>query len=408
MKAGIQYIPEYKDITDGQNIPLGQNIPDGNNETACVEVYVDENMQEHMLTGEKFNENTKDKTGNILKGIVRRLQAQNDKEICGICINLNALGVKEELKEGSITLFKEIITMARESGIAYIAFDTENVNTTNLLNQLVCDCMDDIAGYTAENGRFYIENGYVEKDKRFYHNPYSDVAALKKQITFLNEVCGMDAFGMCINIGHANLLGVNIKNFIEESAKLIGLVHVNDNNALSDQHQIPYTFTTGRGIVTTEWTHYIGSLNRIGFDGYIIFDVKGAMDKFPKELHGVVLNLCDKMVKEWKDNCFDVEKNLDQPGKTLVLFGAGRMVGSYLEAWGNKYRPAFIVDNNKEMWGQERYGIPVKPPEDILLIPEEERNVWICNTYYNAIGRQLDDMGIKYRCYYDHYFIYAQ
>ena len=69
--------------------------------------------------------------------------------------------------------------------------------------------------------------------------------------------------------------------------------------------------------------------------------------------------------------------------------------------------PAFIVDNNEELWGKERFGIPVKSPEDILLIPEDKRNVWICNTYYNAIGKQLEKMGIKYRCYYDHYFIYA-
>lgn len=337
-------------------------------------------------------------SGNAIKDMIK-----NNPGISGICLKLSALNASQS------GTFKEIIDTAKESGVKYIAIDTEETDSTMLLDKLVCECKDRIVDYVSNNiNRIFIENGYMVSRGKFYHNPYSDVAALKKQLAALNEMCGVNAFEMCLNIGHANLLSVNIKNFIEESKGLIGLVHASDNDTLTDQHQLPFTFTTGRGILTTEWTHYIGSLNRIGFDGYIIFDVKGAFEKFPEELHGVIIKICDAVVKEWNQNCFAVEDNLNQPEKTLVLFGAGRMVSSYLEAWKDKYMPAFIVDNNEELWGKERFGIPVKSPEDILLIPEDKRNVWICNTYYNAIGKQLEKMGIKYRCYYDHYFIYAQ
>lgn len=44
-------------------------------------------------------------------------------------------------------------------------------------------------------------------------------------------------------------------------------------------------------------------------------------------------------------------------------------------------------------------GIPVKSPDEILNVPENERNVWVCNMYYDAIGAQLDGMGVEYRCY---------
>ena len=67
------------------------------------------------------------------------------------------------------------------------------------------------------------------------------------------------------------------------------------------------------------------------------------------------------------------------------------------------YRPDFIVDNNAEKWGQRFMGIPIKPPEEILSLVPDERNVWICNLNYEIIGKQLEDMGIQYKCYWDHY-----
>ena len=83
----------------------------------------------------------------------------------------------------------------------------------------------------------------------------------------------------------------------------------------------------------------------------------------------------------------------------------GRMALNYMQNWGDKYPPAFLVDNNSEIHGQERWGIPVKSPDEILKVPESERNVWICNMYYDAIGAQLDSMGVEYRCYWDHYYM---
>ena len=63
------------------------------------------------------------------------------------------------------------------------------------------------------------------------------------------------------------------------------------------------------------------------------------------------------------------------------------------------------MDNNPDKWGEELMGIPILPPEEILSLTKDERNVWICNINYDAIGRQLDYMGVSYRCYYDHYYM---
>ena len=115
--------------------------------------------------------------------------------------------------------------------------------------------------------------------------------------------------------------------------------------------------------------------------------------------------LLEAMYEEWIESCFKTEEYLAADGKKIILFGAGRMALNYMQNWGDKYPPAFLVDNNSEIHGQERWGIPVKSPDEILNVPESERNVWICNMYYDAIGAQLDSMGVEYRCYWDHYYM---
>ena len=187
--------------------------------------------------------------------------------------------------------------------------------------------------------------------------------------------------------------------------KKTGIMHINDNDGKGDYHQMPYTFTTGRGLLSTDWGNIIGDLSRTGFDGRFVFNVEGTFKRTPAKLHKSMAELLEAMYEEWIESCFKTEEYLAADGKKIILFGAGRMALNYMQNWGDKYPPAFLVDNNSEIHGQERWGIPVKSPDEILNVPESERNVWICNMYYDAIGAQLDSMGVEYRCYWDHYYM---
>lgn len=90
----------------------------------------------------------------------------------------------------------------------------------------------------------------------------------------------------------------------------------------------------------------------------------------------------------------------DVKGKKIILFGTGMMFEDYMEKWGKKYPPDFLVDNDKNRWGRKRLGIPVRSPEEILKVPEEERRLIICSFYYKEIQKQLEQMGIlDYRVY---------
>jgi phosphorylcholine metabolism protein LicD/2-polyprenyl-3-methyl-5-hydroxy-6-metoxy-1,4-benzoquinol methylase len=87
-------------------------------------------------------------------------------------------------------------------------------------------------------------------------------------------------------------------------------------------------------------------------------------------------------------------------GKEIILFGSGMMFEDYMKKYGAKYRPAFLVDNDKNKWGRKRMGIDIKAPEAILEVPASRRWVIICSYYYREIIPQLEAMGISdYKVY---------
>ncbi len=87
-------------------------------------------------------------------------------------------------------------------------------------------------------------------------------------------------------------------------------------------------------------------------------------------------------------------------GKQIILFGSGMMFEDYMKKWSNRYRPAFLVDNDENKWGRSRMGIEIKEPKEILDIPAEKRHLIICSFYYKEIEKQLKEMGVNdYRVY---------
>lgn len=88
--------------------------------------------------------------------------------------------------------------------------------------------------------------------------------------------------------------------------------------------------------------------------------------------------------------------------KTIVVFGAGKMLEYYLRHEGKKYPPEFAVDNNSGKWGTEVLGIPVRQPDAILDVPADNLCLVICSIYYREIAKQLSAMGVE------QYYIYVQ
>nr|MBQ5811772.1 sugar phosphate isomerase/epimerase [Clostridia bacterium] len=94
----------------------------------------------------------------------------------------------------------------------------------------------------------------------------------------LNEEAGEDIFGFCFDLGHANLAKRNIREEIRTLGHRLTLLHLHDNDAMSDQHYAPMTQRK------TDWDGLIMGLRDIGYRGPLNFEIFAAMQKFPKEL----------------------------------------------------------------------------------------------------------------------------
>ena len=304
-------------------------------------------------------------------------------------------------KELDEDILFQALSKADELEAFYVVIQTEELSSLKKIEETVEICADFIREQKIE---IYLENGFgLDTNGEYQCNECSEINELKKMTGYLKRICDHECFGISINVGNANVLAKNLRKMIEEAGNELRLIHINDNNGFKKDNQMPFTFTRGRGSNTTDWYRLVAELIKIKYDGWFVFDAGGLFERMPSELYPSALSLMKSILNEWKEQ-MQVEEYLNQPGKKLILFGTGVMARNFLRVWGGRYQPDFFVDNNSDLWEKERFGITVKKPEEILNVPEKERNVWICNRFYDQIGTQLEDMGITYKCYNDNYY----
>ena len=143
----------------------------------------------------------------------------------------------------------------------------------------------------------------------------------------------------------------------------------------------------------------------VGYENYLFMVMGSDYMKLPPEneqrpKHKGIFDANTPYTQYEKIFCgmFEGAKN-----KKIILFGAGMMFDDYMKKFGRRYRPAFIVDNDKNKWGRSRQGVEIKSPEEILAIPADKRKVIICSAHYLEIEKQLKEMGVSdYSIYIQH------
>lgn len=119
-------------------------------------------------------------------------------------------------------------------------------------------------------------------------DPYQAVS----YIDTLNQMAGEERFAFCFDTGHANLLGKNMKETILTLGRRLQALHIHDNDARGDLHQIPFGFNKKlAGNASTDWNGFIRGLQEIDYKGVLSFETFGALQCFPEELHDSVLRL---------------------------------------------------------------------------------------------------------------------
>lgn len=84
----------------------------------------------------------------------------------------------------------------------------------------------------------------------------------------------------------------------------------------------------------------------------------------------------------------------DSCNREIVLFGAGRFAEYYMDVYGAFRKPLYLLDNNSEAWGQERFGLPIQNPEVLRHANVDRLRIIVAIKDYEPILAQLSQMGI--------------
>ena len=137
-----------------------------------------------------------------------------------------------------------------------------------------------------------LENLFATIKGRVFEGPCSDVAEIVWYIDKLNAEAGEDIFGFCLDVGHANLYGRNLYEYIKGIGHRLTVLHIHDNDGMSDLHMLPYSYTRNGGKdLNIDWPGFIKGLREIGYRGDLCFETFRCMYDFPAEVHPQLLDL---------------------------------------------------------------------------------------------------------------------
>ena len=85
-------------------------------------------------------------------------------------------------------------------------------------------------------------------------------------------------------------MGIDFEKFITTLGSRLKVLHIHDNDGISDLHQIPFTFTrTRENLSSTDWEGFIRGLRNIKFDKVLSFETAPGLTSFPGPMKQDVL-----------------------------------------------------------------------------------------------------------------------
>ena len=135
-----------------------------------------------------------------------------------------------------------------------------------------------------------IENAYYYYRGRIISCSGSNSSFLVRLVEELNRAAGAECYGLCYDVGHANITGKDHYQEITAYGDHLKVLHIHDTDGTHDTHLIPYTarYLDRQG---TDWEGMMKALARINFCGCINFESDGGVNGFPLEVKKDALRL---------------------------------------------------------------------------------------------------------------------
>lgn len=131
-----------------------------------------------------------------------------------------------------------------------------------------------------------MENLYEDIGGRIVEGPCVNPDEVLWYMEHLNDEAGEEIFGMCLDTGHLNLVHRDTYDYITKIGRYLRILHMHDNDAKGDLHQLPYSFcysnqedgNLGTGI---HWDRLLQALKEINYRGTLSFETFPCMNSFP-------------------------------------------------------------------------------------------------------------------------------
>lgn len=149
-----------------------------------------------------------------------------------------------------------------------------------------------------------VENLYEGVGGRITEGTCADPQDAIYYVDTLNQLAGEELFGCCLDTGHMELTHREPADYIRQVGKRLKILHMHENDAIGDLHQMPYTFGS-KPEDGVDWDDFRKSLDEIGFDGTLSFETFPCVNSFPRGARGEVLRTIREIGKEIADkqNC---------------------------------------------------------------------------------------------------------
>lgn len=133
-----------------------------------------------------------------------------------------------------------------------------------------------------------VENLYEGVGGRITEGTCADPQDAIYYVDTLNQLAGEELFGCCLDTGHMELTHREPADYIRQVGKRLKILHMHENDAIGDLHQMPYTFGS-KPEDSVDWDDFRKALDEIGFDGTLSFETFPCVNSFPRGAREEVL-----------------------------------------------------------------------------------------------------------------------
>ncbi len=147
-----------------------------------------------------------------------------------------------------------------------------------------------------------VENLYSALGSHILEGPCCKARKMAERIDHINEQYGAEVLGFCFDTGHANLVGIDMEEFVRTLGPRLKVLHLHDNDGIADLHQIPYTFARAReNASSTDWEGLLRGLRAIHFAGVLNFETAPVLTSFPADMKEDVLRFLARIGRHFSE-----------------------------------------------------------------------------------------------------------